>query len=378
MSTSATDPDPPSDAGTGRRTVVVGLLADPGLPTRIAHRLAEDLPEVLAAQISNVVDWAIEVVDEPFEIATSFDRVIDKARSRVEGTDWDIAICITDIPISTGNGIVVADVSMQDCVALVSLPALGGVRLRHRTRELALEIIDELAACLDPALPHSPDGAPSTSEHRPAIPHLARRVAPVDRDVDIELVIPRRLGMARLLAGTVRANQPWQLVVGLSTALAGAAAGSAFGILYSSIWILGTVLSPWRLVAGTLASITVLAVWLIAGHGLWQRRRLHGPGQLGDLLNTATLLTVISGTLVFYLALFALNVTAAALIIPPEYFGEVVGHPVGWVDYLRVALMATGMGTVAGAVGSGLENDATVRKAAYSTREQQRRAGFGA
>ena len=378
MSTSATDPDPPSDARMDRRTVVVGLLADPNLPTRIAHRMAEDLPEVLAAQISNVVDWSIEVVDEPFEIATTFDRVIDKARSRVEGTEWDVAICITDIPISTDNGIVVADVSFQDCVALVSLPALGGVRLRRRTRQLTLEIVEDLVAHLDTVLPRSTDGSPSATEHRSPIPHLVRRVAPVDRDVDIELVIPRTLGMMRLLAGTVRANQPWQLVVGLSTALAGAAAGSAFGILYSSIWILGTVLSPWRLTAGTLASITVLAVWLIAGHGLWQRRRRHKPGQLDDLLNTATLLTVVSGTLVFYLALFVLNVTAAALIIPPQYFGEVVGHPVGWVDYLRVALMATGMGTVAGAVGSGLENDATVRKAAYSTREQQRRAGFGA
>jgi hypothetical protein len=375
VTTSSTAPDPPAGAHTDRRTVVVGLLADPGLPTNVARRMAEDLPDVLAAQVSGAVDWAMEIVDEPFEIATTFDRVIDKARSRVDGTDWDIAICITDIPMSTGNGIVVADVSLQDRVALVSLPALGGFRLRRRTRELAVEIVDELVPHLDPAL-H--DDAAPPPDVRPAIPHLARRVAPLDRDVDIELVISRRSGLARLLAGTVRANQPWQLVVGLSTALAGAAAGSAFGILYSAIWTLGTVLEPWRLAAGTLASIGVLAVWLIAGHGLWQRRRRHEPEQLDDLLNTATLLTVAAGVLVFYLALLVLNGAAAALIIPPHYFSEVVGHPVGWTDYLRVALMASGMGMVAGAVGSGLENDATVRKAAYSTREQQRRAGFGA
>ncbi|MHA6627337.1 hypothetical protein ACU61A_18015 [Pseudonocardia sichuanensis] len=378
MSTSSTAPEPPAGAPARRRTVVVGLLADPGLPTNVARRMAEDLPDVLAAQVSDAVDWAMEIVDEPFEIATSYDRVIDKARSRVDGTNWDIAICITDIPMSTGNGIVVADVSLQDRVALVSLPALGGFWLRHRTRALAVEIIEELVPHLDPALHDGAltDGGTPVDE-RPSIPHLARRVAPVDRDVDIELVISRRSGMLRLLAGTVRANQPWQLVVGLSTALAGAAAGSAFGILYSAIWTLGTVLEPWRLAAGTLASIAVLVVWLIAGHGLWQRGRRR-PRRLDDLLNTATLLTVVSGVLVFYLALFVLNACAAALIIPPQYFSEVVGHPVDWTDYLRVALMASGMGTVAGAVGSGLENDATVRKAAYSTREQQRRAGFDA
>ncbi|TQM12015.1 hypothetical protein [Pseudonocardia kunmingensis] len=383
VSTSSTAPEPPAGARTHRRTVVVGLLADPGLPTNVARRMAEDLPDVLAAQVSDAVDWAMEIVDEPFEIATSYHRVIDKARSRVGGTDWDIAICITDIPMATGNGIVVADVSLQDRVALVSLPSLGGFWLRHRMRVLAVEIIEELVPHLDPALHDGAladgtltDGGVPPRE-RPSIPHLARRVAPLDRDVDIELVTSRRSGMLRLLAGTVRANQPWQLVVGLSTALAGAAAGSAFAILYSAIWTLGTVLEPWRLAAGTLASIAVLVVWLIAGHGLWQRgrRRLR---RLDDLLNIATLLTVVSGVLVFYLALFVLNACAAALIIPPQYFGEVVGHPVDWTDYLRVALMASGMGTVAGAVGSGLENDATVRKAAYSTREQQRRAGFGA
>jgi hypothetical protein len=115
-------------------------------------------------------------------------------------------------------------------------------------------------------------------------------------------------------------------------------------------------------------------VWLIVGHGLWQRR--SEQRQLGRLQNAATVLTIVSGVLVFYSALYVLNLTAATLIIPPRYFAEVAGRPVGWTDYLRVALMASGMGTVAGAVGSGLEDDDTVRRAAYSTREQQRRAGL--
>jgi hypothetical protein len=350
--------------------MVVGLLADPNLPTRVAHHLAEHLPDALAEQVSADVDWAIETVDEAFEIATSYDRVIDKARARVEGTKWDIAICMTDIPIETGNGVVVADVSLHDRVALVSLPALGGFRMRRRMREVAIAIIDELVGHLDRFPPRGKVGRTGP----PPTAHLARRVAPVDRDVDIELVVSRTRSTLRLLAGTVRANQPWHLAIGLSTALAGAAAGSAFGILYSAIWTLATVLQPWRMAAGTIAAVGVLAVWLIAGHGLWQRR--PGPKHLDSLLNTATLLTVVAGVLMFYSALYVLNLAAAALIIPPEYFAEVIGRPVGVTDYLRVALMAAGMGTVAGAVGSGLEDDATVRKAAYSTREQQRRAGI--
>jgi hypothetical protein len=365
---------PDSDLPTERRQIVVGLLADPNLPTQVARRMADDLPDALAEYVSADVRWSIEVVDDPFEIATSYGRVIDKARARVEGTSWDIAVCMTDMPIETGNGIVVADVSLHDRVALVSLPALGGFRLRRRARDLTIAIVDELVAHLhDP--PPRRDGGPSTERPGTSLAaHLTRRVAPVDRDVDIELVMDRTHGAPRLLAGTVRANQPWQLAAGLSTALAGAATGSAFGILYSSIWTLAIVLHPWRMAAGTIAAISVLVVWLVFGHGLWQRR--PEPKHLGMLLNTATVLTVVTGALVFYVSLLTLNLTAAALIIPPQYFSEVAGHPVNWTDYLRVALMASGMGTVAGAVGSGLEDDATVRRAAYSTREQQRRAGI--
>lgn len=118
------------------------------------------------------------------------------------------------------------------------------------------------------------------------------------------------------------------------------------------------MLEPWRLAAGTFAAVAVLAVWLVAGHGLWGQG--PEPKQLGTLLYTATLLTVVSWVLMFHGALFVLNLTAAALIIPPHYFAEVVGRPVDWTDYLRVAVMASGMGTVAGAVGSGLEGKSVV------------------
>lgn len=373
MSTHPISCSPDAADPTDHREVVIGLLADPNLPTKLALRMAEDLPDALAEQVGDDVHWRIETVHEPFEIATSDDRVIDKARARVGGTNWDIAICMTDIPMVTDNGVVVADVSRHDCVALVSLPALGGLRLRRRTREVLVEIIDGLVAHLH--RPRAPDGSPAERAGTALGTHLARRVAPVDRDVDIELVMGRRPGTLRLLAGTVRANQPWHLAIGLSSALAGATAGSAFGILYTAIWALGVVLEPWRLAAGTFAAITVLAVWLIVGHGLWLRQPRRT--QLGRMQNAATVLTIMGGVLVFYSALYVLNLTAAALLIPPQYFAEVAGRPVDWSDYLRVALMATGMGTVAGAVGSGLEDDTTVRKAAYSTREQQRRAGFG-
>ncbi|HXV94481.1 MAG TPA: hypothetical protein VD813_14340 [Pseudonocardia sp.] len=75
------------------------------------------------------------------------------------------------------------------------------------------------------------------------------------------------------------------------------------------------------------------------------------------------MLAVAAGVVVFY----------AALIIPAHHLAEVLGRSVGVGEYVRVALMATGPGTAAGAVGSGPERDSAVRRAAYGTREQQRR-----
>jgi hypothetical protein len=65
---------------------------------------------------------------------------------------------------------------------------------------------------------------------------------------------------------------------------------------------------------------------------------------------------------------------AALLVIPPS----LLPGPDGWPDvltvYLRLGVLSGSMGIVAGALGSGLTSPEAVRQAAYSTREQQRRA----
>lgn len=345
----------------------MGLLTDPGLPAKIARALAEDLPDRLSEQISDRVRWSVVIApDEPFEVAYDADRIIDKARQRVEGTDWDVAIAMTDLPLHSANGVVVADVSQADHVGLLSLPALGGARLRRRACEAVVRIVDELTPTITTDADDGPSGLSLQHRSRP------RRAAPADTDVDDELVMGRGRGELHLLAGMVRANRPWQLAVGLSAALAGAATGSAFGVLYSSIWILAAAMAPWRIAVTTLAAIGIFVAWLVTGHGLWERGARALP--LGRLSNVATLLTILSGVLVFYLALFGINLAATAVVIPPDHLAQHIGRAVGWPDYLRVALLATALGMVAGAVGSGLEDDTVVRSAAYSSREQERRA----
>lgn len=367
---------------------MVGLLADPGLPSDIARHLAGVLPDLLSRQVSDRVSWEVRTARDPFEATPEPDRIIDKARRRVEDTDWNIAIGITDVPLQTGNGAVVAEVGRSDRVSLLSLPALGGLFLRWRARDVAVAIVGELTPGLATAHDEADAGVGESPDRRdgdPAdvtvgsarlrrvttSPVTARRVTPSDTDIGVEMVVGRGRGTMRLLAGMVRANRPWRLTVGLSTALAAAATGSAFGLLYSNVWELGAALQPWRLALATVIAVAVFVAWLVIGHGLWEREARARP--LGRLLNPGTLLTVTSGVLLFSAILLGINLAVAGMLIPPTYLAEVVGDSVGVTDYLRVALMASILGLVAGAVGSGLEDDQTVRRAAYSNREAERR-----
>src|SRR5688572_15891556 len=84
--------------------VVVGLLAEPDLPVLIARHLVDVLPGELAARVSRDVDWRVEIVDDPFAATAHDGPVIDKARLRSEGRPWEIALCLTDMPLEKPDG----------------------------------------------------------------------------------------------------------------------------------------------------------------------------------------------------------------------------------------------------------------------------------
>ena len=352
--------------------VVVGILADPDLPTVVADRLNSGLRTRLPERVADVaVRWRVEVVRDAFEAHSTYERLLDRARERVRTTDWDLAVCLTDAPLRDPRGVVLAEIGADDSTAVISLPALGGADLVRRTRRLVALLATHLATDIV-----APDTARTSLRDDPHL-HRARTLHVLDsndRDISSEILLGHRIGTMRLLLGMTRANRPWQLVWGLSAALGGSLAGSAFGVLYSSIWMLADSLSGWRIALACAAAITIYAAWIITRHGLWQphvtpTRRDDVPTALR---NASTLLTVTMGAVVFFATLFAGVLLACLLLITPDYLATNLGHPSGFGDYLDTALMATVMGMVAGAVGSGLEDEDTIRHATYGFRERHR------
>jgi hypothetical protein len=124
-------------------SVTLGLIAAPDIPEKISKELAADLPKLLS---SNIDAWEVSVVDPLTGTDRESPAILDACHERLEHEGWDLAVCLTDLPVYRSGQLVVADVSAQRKVAGLSLPVLGAMRLLPRAREAPLQLVSELYA----------------------------------------------------------------------------------------------------------------------------------------------------------------------------------------------------------------------------------------
>jgi hypothetical protein len=323
----------------------VGLVADPASPTEIARRVGPlDLPEPGGR------GWDIEVLSEAFttgseDTGSALARLQDQGRLH----GWDLVVGLTELPLHDGDGrYLVVETDARQRTAVLSLPALGGLHTRARTRHELRSLVSGMA---------DPD---SPNEHRVALPRIR--------------------GRWRLLMGMVLANRPWLLVPGLKSALVAALATGAVATVNSTVWMLASSLSWWRLVTATVVSIAVVVAWLIIDAQLWDR-----PDSASDddrrrsrLYNTSTLITLTIGVLICYLGLYVVNLLWALFILDPTVMGGYLQASTGYGDVFVLSWFVASAATLGGGLGSGLESDEAIRAAAYSKREEERRTRLAA
>ncbi len=347
-----------------RPEIVVGLVATPpDYPARVAARLTAELAGRLAERVDADVRWTVR--EGWGEVAPRRDGGVealldDLARQRA-GDRWDVAICLTDLPLHTGRVPLVTQTSAQRRVAVVSLPALGLRQLRA-VRAVVPDLVGRLLTdASDQRVP--PAGwAPAELASRVA---AIRRLAGEGDAGELSYVASRLIGRVRLLTGMVRANRPGRALLGLSKLLVGAFGTAAFALTTNTIWQMGDALGRLRLAVIMLLALTALIAWLIVAHDLWEKPDRETPAELARLFNLGTILTLTLATAVSYLVLFTGTVLAAALLINTSVLKQTLQRPVHITDYLTLAWIISSLATVGGAIGSGLENEETVRAAAY-------------
>ncbi|MGV9293933.1 hypothetical protein [Amycolatopsis sp. NPDC003676] len=353
------------------RQVAVGVLADGGLPEQVIATIADELPEVFAARVDGRTRWRVEheadrlPLDEDGDIPM---RTLSRRHRQDRG--WDLLVLVTDLPRRAGTDPVVAGVDVEHGVAMISLPALGALLVRRRARALLVRVVRQLVS---PQL-----GTDGDRGRRATLARLRETLAPTRRlpgerhPSATHLALVGLRGRLRLLAGMVRDNRPWRLVPHLAGATAAAAGTAAYGIITSSFWKLADALSPLRLAAITVVAVLVMTVWLTVHNHLWDRPSEAAQQRKALLYNVSTATTLAIGVVCMYAILYVLALLAAAVLIDSGYFAQALGRPVGAGSYLSLVWLCSSVGIVAGALGSSLEDEETVRNATYGRRERER------
>ncbi|GAB3887894.1 hypothetical protein GCM10029964_054630 [Kibdelosporangium lantanae] len=349
--------------------LVVGMVTDDGFPGHLAGRIVDGLPARLARDLGAETSWQVEHETRPLPLDEDGNiPMLDLARECRAEHEWDLLVLITDLPRRAGTVPIASDYNVDHGVAMVSLPALGALRLHGRVSRLIVHLVRHLVAHRSAKEPHPP---------RRILDRLRELVAPTRHirghgAADEHLALVGVRGRVRLLAGMIRDNRPWRLVPNLAGATAAAAATAAYGIITTSFWKLAEALPPLRLAGITVLAIVVMSGWLMVHNHLWDSPSGHLERRKALLYNASTSMTLSIGVACMYAILFVLSLLASIVLIEGSYFAQVLGHPAGPASYLKLVWLSTSVGIVAGAVGSSLEDEERVRRATYSRRERER------
>lgn len=327
----------------------VGLMADPGVPRRVAVSIADDLAEDLRRDLGGL--WRVEVDQETLPLGPDGEIRLTEHAPRLRWQHgWDFVLYLTDLATHPDGVPVLYDVSDSTAAALVCVPALGVLRVRSGTRALASQLVR--AGTHRDGL-----GAPGTRNLPPA-------------------VRSGWVGRARLLGGMVLGNRPTRMVTALTGVVAAGAGSGAFGIFYGSIASLAAMLHPARLLLISVMGVLTLAIWLIVRNGLWTRSTdAFAPGNR-RMDNAATVMTVGIGVGIMFLGLLLAMFVLGITVVDAGYLETQLERPVGIRDYVHLAWLSSCLGAFAGALGSNFDDEESVRAATYSLRWHERRKMF--
>ncbi len=339
-----------------RPELTLGIVATPGLPADMAPGLGAELRTELSRAYPELT-WRLPLVSDALVAPPALlPELIDAGRRKLLLEGWDMALCLTDLPLPSAGRTVAGHVSVSHSVIIISVPAIGVVAVRRRLREAALRLIGR-------ALDGSGDRDASIGSRLRRLQDLADL-----GDDGLSLGWGSGRGSARLVVGMLRANRPWRLGVKLYRALIASLAVVAAALVTTDVWRIAVTIGWPRLCAIAVFAVLVTTVTLIAAHDLWESGEDERSSDQVALFNIVTSLSLLIGLLTLYTALLLVTALGALLLVSMPLFQAVVSRPVGAAQYIALIWLVASLAMLGGALGAGLEADSTVREAAYSYR----------
>lgn len=368
--------------------VTIGIIPAPDLPATIAEPMKDDLPEAFHSIIDDQVEWNVEIEVSPLTgAAEKVKDIVDEAKKLLERNNWDYAICLTDLPIFSRKRVVLADANVTDGVAQISLPAFGAFPTPKRVKKTVIQMVKELRTGyfdkenkpemlqngIGPLDKWKKKGFFSKCRGIFNFSPIRRKSSPKDVDgvgVGVRFIIASRpLGFGLVLFGMAIANRPWTIMPSFKGVVALAFATGAYGLIFPTLWKLSVSYELPRFFALMLASILAMNIWIVFAHNLWERANEKSSNRLRRLYNTATIITLTTSIIMYYIVLFLLFLVAVTVFVPADLYGAVTDQNIEMTHYLKLAWLVTSVATVAGSVGSGLEKTDEVGKITYGYRQ---------
>ena len=357
--------------------MVVGLVAPPGLTQALAEQVARRLPSMMRKKFPDV-SWKVVLSVEPLAGAVGMNvDLIQLTRRRMLEEGWQLAICLTDLPLKVGRHPVTAHLSATLGVGVVSVPSLGAIAVEERVLMLVARTLEALLS----GGPTETGGAQDNrlrARMRARLHQLRQLSSPMglaypQEQGTVRFATATARGNLRLLGGLIRNNRPWPMIVGLSRTLVAAVGVSALGLTSPAIWRIADAMSWQRLTLLSTGSLGAMVVTLMAAHSLWERFQDPDARKQVVVVNMATSSTVLLGVLSLYVVLLILNAAVATAIIPSSVLTVELHHPSRPMNYVHITWLLGSLATLGGALGSAIESNIAVREAAFRIRATERR-----
>lgn len=348
-------------------TITVGLVPSPGFPEDIANDIRDDLATDLDKVIDSDVRWVVRVVPDPLSGSNvETPDLLDELGELAKKDEWDYTIALTDLPIRRNKQIVLADASTEERSGWISIPALGPLWPRRKVRRVTIQLMEDLYLGPD-------DDDAQEGDELIRLKKASRGdTSDAEGRIDTRYISQSKFAIVHLLGGMVYANKPWTIFPSFKTTAITAIATGSYGLIFSSMWELGEFSSTLRLILLSLMAMSLLGLWIIVSHGLWQPHRDTSSQFLTALYNTTTVITIGVGVLFSYAIIYLVLLFEAVVFMPPALITTRLEMPVDALNYITATWVTTNVATLAGALGAGLEDTERVRHATFSWRMQRR------